>query len=308
MSKIQWDKDGERFFERGVNHGVIYVKDNGAYGNGVAWNGLINVTESPEGAEATPFYADNIKYANILSNEDFKASVEAYTYPDEFKPCIGEASPIKGMIITQQNRKPFGFVYETLIGNDENSELGKNIHIVYNATASVAERSHDTVNDTPELMTLSWDLDTTPVEIAGYKPTAHLVFKSTDLTAEQLEALEAKLFGTATTEPTLPSPDEIIALLGGATPTKVDTPSVAVNDTDAELTITVEADSHAESFDIYEGATFIKNITKSAASTTVTYASLGYTAAGTHNLKVKAQGSGYTDSDFSEVVVITVTE
>ena len=307
MSKIQWDQDGERFFERGVNHGVIYVKDNGAYGNGVAWNGLINVTESPEGAEATPFYADNIKYANILSNEDFKASVEAYMYPDEFKPCIGEASPIPGMIITQQNRKPFGFVYETLIGNDENSELGKNIHIIYNATASVAERSHDTVNDTPELMTLSCDLDTTPVEIACYKPTSHLVFKSTELTATQLEALETALYGSATTEPTLPSPDEIIALLGGI-PTKVDTPTVAADNTDQELTITVAADSHAESFDIYEGGSFVKNVAKSAASTTVTYASLGYSVAGTHNLKVKAQASGYTDSDFSEVVVITVSE
>lgn len=307
MSKIQWDQDGQRFYERGVNHGVIYVKDNGAYGNGVAWNGLINVTESPEGAEATAFYADNIKYANILSNEDFKASVEAYYYPDAFKPCIGEVSPIPGMTITQQNRKPFGFVYETLIGNDENSELGKTIHIVYNATASVAERSHDSVNDSIELMTLSWDIDTTPVEIAGYNPTAHLTFKSTELTAAQLEALENALYGSATTEPRLPSPDEIVAILGGI-PAKVDTPTVAANNEDQELTITVIADSHAESFDIYEGASFIKNVAKSAASTTVTYASLGYSTAGTHNLKVKAQGSGYTDSDFSEVVAITVTE
>lgn len=224
MPKIQWDQDGSRYFERGVNHGVLYVKDSeGKYGDGVAWNGLINVTESPEGAEATAFYADNIKYANILSNEDFKASIEAYMYPDEFKPCIGEVKPVPGLTLTQQKRTQFGFVYETLYGNDQNPEEGRKIHIVYNCTASVAERSHDSINDSPELMTMSWDIDTTPAQVEGYedqyKPTAHLIIDTKDLTDEQLTELEGILYGTdgsgstAGTQPELPSPADLIELL-----------------------------------------------------------------------------------------------
>lgn len=218
MAKLVFDKAGERFFETGVNKGVLYVQDaQGAYPQGVAWNGLTAVTESPSGAEATPLYADNIKYLNLMSAEEFGATVEAYTYPDAFGVCNGEKSVAEGVSIGQQARKAFGMSYQTRIGNDiEGSELGYKIHIIYNALAAPSEKAYNTINDSPEAITFSWELSTTPVEVSGGKPTATVVIDSTKVSAEALAAIEAALYGTDEEEAHLPLPDEIVALVNGA--------------------------------------------------------------------------------------------
>ena len=218
MAKLIFDKTGERFFETGVNKGVLYVQDtNGAYPQGVAWNGLTAVTESPSGAEATPLYADNIKYLNLMSTEEFGATVEAYTYPDAFAACNGEMSVAEGVSVGQQTRKAFGMSYQTKIGNDvEGTELGYKIHIIYNALAAPSEKAYATINDSPEAITFSWELSTTPVEVSGGKPTATLVIDSTKVSAEALAAVEAALYGTESEEAHLPLPDEIVALVNGA--------------------------------------------------------------------------------------------
>ena len=206
-------------FETGVDHGVLFpMKDGGTYDKGVAWNGLTAVNEAPTGGESTAIYADNIKYLEITSAEDFAATVEAYTYPDEFGPCIGEEQPVKGMTITQQKRKKFGMAYRTLVGNDvDGNDYGKKLHVVYGAQAKPSEQSHTTVNEDPEAMTLSWELTTTPATFKDdkYKPTAHLVFDSTTLGAEKFKKIEDKIYGSESGEPTLPTPDEFIELLQG---------------------------------------------------------------------------------------------
>lgn len=216
MAKLIWDKIGERFFETGVNKGVLYPQEAGAYPKGVAWNGLTAVTESPSGAEATPLYADNIKYLNLMSNEEFGATVEAYTYPDEFAACNGEATLSEGVVIGQQKRSPFGMSYQTKIGNDVDNELGYKIHIIYNALAAPSEKAYQTVNDSPEAITFSWELTTTPVEVEGYKPTACLTIDSTKVEASKLAALEAVLYGSESEEPRLPLPDEVLSIIGTA--------------------------------------------------------------------------------------------
>lgn len=217
MSKILWDQIGERFYETGVSKGVLYPQaDGGAYPKGVAWNGLTAVNESPSGAEATPLYADNIKYLNLISNEEFGASVEAYMYPDEFAACNGEAQVAKGVSIGQQARKAFGMSYQTKIGNDVNNELGYKIHIIYNALAAPSEKAYSTVNDSPEAITFSWELSTTPVAVEGMKPTACLTIDSTKVDADKLAELEAILYGSEEAEARLPLPDEIIELVGNA--------------------------------------------------------------------------------------------
>lgn len=214
--KLIWDKIGERFFETGVNKGVLYPQDaSGAYPKGVAWNGLTSVTESPEGAEATPLYADNIKYLNLMSNEEFKATIEAYTYPDEFAACNGEESLAEGITIGQQKRSPFGMSYQTKIGNDINGDLGYKIHIIYNALAAPSEKAYSTVNDSPEAITFSWEISTTPVEVTGFKPTALLTVDSTKVEAEKLAALEAVLYGSESDEARLPLPDEVLSIING---------------------------------------------------------------------------------------------
>ena len=214
--KLVWDKVGERFFETGVNKGVLYPQVSGEYPKGVAWNGLTAVTESPSGAEATPLYADNIKYLNLMSTEEFGATVEAYTYPDEFAACNGETDLTEGVTIGQQTRTPFGMCYQTKIGNDVNSDLGYKIHIIYNALAAPSEKAYQTVNDSPEAITFSWELTTTPVEVAGFKPTASVVIDSTKVPAEKLAALEAVLYGSESEEARLPLPSEILELIGEA--------------------------------------------------------------------------------------------
>lgn len=215
MAKLQWDKTGEHFYETGVDHGVLYPMNDGGqtYSTGVAWNGLTAVTESPEGAEVSAIYADNIKYLNLMSAEDFKATIEAYTYPEEFEQCDGSASLVEGVKIGQQSRKAFGFCYRTKVGNDLNPELGYKIHIIYGATAAPTERAYETVNDSPEAITFSWEVSTIPVEVTGFKPTAHVEIDSTKVEPAKLAKIEAKLYGSETEEATLLMPDEIVALI-----------------------------------------------------------------------------------------------
>lgn len=216
MSKLIWDNVGERYYETGVKQGVLYVQDSdGTYGAGVAWNGLTAVTESPSGAEATPLYADDIKYLNLLSAEEFGATVEAYTYPEEFEACDGSASIATGVTIGQQPRKAFGLCYRTAVGNDtEGNEHGYKLHIIYNAKAAPSEKAYASINDSPEAITFSWELTTTPVNVTGQKPTATVVIDSTKVDAEKLASLEAKLYGSEDAEPALLLPDEIVALFG----------------------------------------------------------------------------------------------
>ncbi len=216
MPKINWDQAGDRQFETGVSKGVLYPILAGVYTKGVAWNGLTNVSESPEGAEATPLYADNIKYLNLMSAEEFKATIEAYTYPDEFGVCNGEAELAPGVVVGQQKRSPFGLCYQTKVGNDVDPDLGYKIHLVYGALAAPSEKSYGTVNDSPEAITFSWELSTTPVAVPGMKPTASLIIDSTKVDATKLAALEKLLYGGSETgeNPKLPTPTEVIALLG----------------------------------------------------------------------------------------------
>ena len=219
MSKIVWDATGERFYETGVDHGVLYPQDNtGKYPLGVAWNGLTNVTESPEGAEPTELWADNIKYGSIRSAETFGGTIEAYTYPEEFNACDGNVEVVTGATIGQQTRTPFGFCYRTMIGSDASSDTEDyKLHLVYGAVASPSEKSRDTINDSPEAVTFSWEFDTTPVNVTGHKPTATMEIDSRTANPTKLQELEDILYGTDDdpgTEPRLPLPDEVIALLG----------------------------------------------------------------------------------------------
>lgn len=218
MSRIVWDRAGEHYYETGVDHGVLYPTKGGAYGKGVVWNGLTSVSETPSGADSSAQYADNIKYLNLIAAEEFGATIEAFTYPDEFAVCDGSAEPIRGVRIGQQTRRPFGFCYRTLVGNDlEGTEYGYQIHLVYGATASPSERAYNTVNDSPEAITFSWEVTTTPVEVSGYKPTANLIIDSTKVSAIAMAKLEDILYGTADAEPRLPMPDEVIDLIGSTT-------------------------------------------------------------------------------------------
>lgn len=222
MSKIVWDSTGERLYETGVKNGVLYPQSNGTYPKGVAWNGLTAVTESPSGAEATALYADDMKYLNLYSAEEFGATVEAYTYPEEFGECDGSATIAKGVQIGQQTRKAFGMCYRTVVGNDTDGEAhGYKLHIIYGAMASPSEKAYATINDSPEAITFSWELTTTPVNVTGKKPTASIVIDSTKADPIKLAALEAILYGKDPTtsggndgeEPRLPLPDEIATLM-----------------------------------------------------------------------------------------------
>ena len=215
MSKIVWDAIGEHTFETGVRNGVLYLKDTeGVYNTGVAWNGLTSVSESPEGAEPTDLYADDTKYLTLMSAENFKATIEAYTYPVEFEECDGSATIAKGVVIGQQPRKPFGLCYRTDIGNDtDGNEPGYKLHIVYGCQASPSEKQYSTINDSPDAVTFSWEVNTTPVNVTGKKPAATLIIDSTKADKTKLTALEAILYGSEQTEPRLPLPDEIATLM-----------------------------------------------------------------------------------------------
>ena len=213
MAKLLWDQTGERFYETGVSKGVLYPLQDDGYTMGVAWNGLTAVNESPSGAEPTPLYADNIKYLNLMSAEEFGATIEAYTYPDEFAACNGESELAAGVNVGQQKRSIFGLSYQTKIGNDVDNELGYKIHLIYGALASPSEKAYSTVNDSPEAITFSWTISTTPVEVTGLKPTATLVIDSTKVAPEKLVELEKALYGDESTEPKLLLPDEVLAIV-----------------------------------------------------------------------------------------------
>lgn len=216
--RLTWDDAGKRLYETGVKQGVLYPQDdNGAYPKGVAWNGLTAVTESPEGAEPTPLYADDIKYLNLLSTEEFKATIEAYIYPDEFAECDGSGSLVEGVTIGQQDRKTFGLSYRTSLGNDvKGNEYGYKLHIVYGCLAAPSEKAYATVNDSPEAITFSWEVSTTPVNVTGFKPTASLVLDSVKLGAAKMKAIEDVLYGSSAAEARLPLPDEIKSIIESA--------------------------------------------------------------------------------------------
>ena len=224
MVAITWDGVGQRFYETGLEQGALYVvgADN-QYGKGVGWNGLIKVSESPDGADVTPIFANNKTYLNMVAKENFKGSISAYTYPDEWEACDGSAAPkgsnsapIKGVRVRQQTRSTFGLVYKTLIGNDtQGTDAGYVLHLVYGATASPSSKDNNTVNDSPEALELSWDFSTVPVNIPGMKPAAHIELDSRDIPKEKLTKLEEVLYGSASTEPKLPLPTEVFAIIGG---------------------------------------------------------------------------------------------
>lgn len=221
MARLVWDKTGEHLYETGVDHGVLYFPDQtGAYKNGVAWNGLISVSESPSGAEATGQYADNIKYLNLISAEEFGATIEAYTYPEEFEACNGNKELVDntGVYVGQQSRSVFGFCYRTMIGNDtDGQDHGYKLHLVYGCQVSPSEKAYQTINDSPEALTFSWELSTTPVNVTDKKPTALLVIDSTKINSTKLAKIEAKLYGDETsTGAVLPTPDEIAEILSAA--------------------------------------------------------------------------------------------
>lgn len=215
MSALVWDKTGERFFETGVDHGVLYVQNaDGTYKPGVVWNGLTAVNENPDGAEPNDLYADNIKYATLRSAETYGATIEAFMYPEEFNQCDGNVAMAEGVYIGQQSRVPFGFCYRTLIGNDTATDTddGYKLHLVYNATASPSDKDYESVNDSPDAATMSWEITTTPVPVTGKKPTATIVIDSTKCKAQKLQTLLDTLYGTVNSEPTLPDPDDVIAI------------------------------------------------------------------------------------------------
>ena len=225
--KLVWDKTSEHHYETGVKNGVLYpMSASGTYPKGVAWNGLTAITESPSGAEATALYADDIKYLNLMSNEEFGATVEAYTYPDEFAECDGSASLTEGVYIGQQARKTFGLCYRTTLGNDsKGNDYGYKLHIIYGAMASPSEKAYSTINDSPDAITFSWELSTTPVAVANFKPTASLTIDSTKVDSQKLATLEEILYGkdgtgedhsTGAVDPRLPLPDEIANIMKGS--------------------------------------------------------------------------------------------
>ena len=253
MAKLVWDQTSEKLYETGVEKGVLYPQSSaGTYPKGVAWNGLSKVSESPSGAEATAVYANNRKYLNMISAEEFGGTIEAYTYPDEWMDCDGSKEVAPGVYLGQQNRKPFGFCYRTILGNDTDlNDYGYKLHIVYNALAAPSSKEYSTVNDSPEAMTLSWEFKTTPVEVEGSKPTATIVIDSTKTDADKLATLEAILYGSTSEDARLPLPEEVIAILGGTA-----TPSVLLN-------------THGTSVD--EGSDVTLTATTVPASQTVTW-------------------------------------
>ena len=214
MSRLIWDAIGEKFYEMGTKMGVLYpMKEDGSYENGVAWNGLTAVTESPSGAEETKLYADDIKYASLRSAEEYAYTIEAYTYPPEWEPCDGSAQVATGVTIGQQKRKGFGFSWVTTVGNDVSDEVGKKIHIAWNSTASPSEKSYASINDSPDAITFSWECSTSPVNVSGFRPTSHMEIDCSKLKADTVKTIEDKLWGTENADATLPTPAEIITLV-----------------------------------------------------------------------------------------------
>lgn len=218
MTRLTWDDAGKRIYETGVSQGVLYIPNvSGVYNAGFAWNGLVSVTESPSGAEANPQYADNVKYLNLVSAESFGGTIEAFTYPDEFGQCDGTAAPVAGVLVGQQTRKTFGLSYKTQVGNDlAGSDFGYKLHLIWGATAAPSEKAYTTINDSPEALTFSWEISTTPVAVTGLKPTASMTIDSTKVVPAALTQLETLLYGTVGVDPALPTPDAVIAIFSGS--------------------------------------------------------------------------------------------
>jgi hypothetical protein len=286
MARLLWDQVGERRYEAGCDQGVLYLANNGVYDTGFAWNGLTTVTESPSGAEANKQYADNQVYVNLISAEDFGATLEAFTYPDQFAQCDGSASPSQGVAIGQQNRRSFGLSYRTKVGNDSNPDAGYKLHLVYGAMAAPSEKGYSTINDSPEALTFSWELTTTPVAVTGYKPTAILTIDSTKVTPANLTALENALYGTAGTNARLPLPDEVIGMFAGSQ--TMLTPTAPTATTAGVITIPTQT-----------GVTYRRTDTNAVVTGTVTIPTIG------QSLVIRAYpNAGYgfnanTDDDWS---------
>lgn len=297
--RLVWDNTGERLYETGVKRGVLYPAVNGTYPKGVVWNGLTSVSESPSGAEASPIYADDIKYLELRSAEEFGATVEAYMYPEEFAVCDGSAAVADGVVVGQQIRKPFGLCYRTIVGNDtEKDAYGYKLHLIYNAMAAPSERSYQTVNDSPEAITFSWEMTTTPVEVGGdLKPTASMIIDSTKCDRDKLSALEDILYGTENTDARLPLPAEIIELFGGDSDEGYD---LSLNRANASVTV---------------GRTITLKATTKPAGETVTWASsadatatvadgvVSGVEAGTATITASFEKDGTTYSDTCKVTV-----
>lgn len=239
MSRLVWDNTGERFYETGVQNGVLYPRSvTGLYPKGVAWNGLISVTESPTGAESNKVYADNITYLNLISAEEFGATIEAYTYPDEFAACDGSGELATGVFVGQQTRKVFGLAYKSFVGNDvAGNDFGYKLHLIYGGNASPSEKAYATINDTPEAITFSWEVTTTPVEVTGFKPTASITIDSTKVDAAKLTVLETILFGSANADARLPLPDEVAGIFAAAPPAALALVSIAPDDDDIDVAV-----------------------------------------------------------------------
>ena len=239
MSKLVWDNTGERLYETGVQNGVLYPRNaSGLYPKGVAWNGLISVTENPTGAESNKVYADNITYLNLISAEEFGATIEAYTYPDEFAACDGSGELATGVFVGQQTRQVFGLAYKSLVGNDvAGNDLGYKLHLIYGGNAAPSEKAYTTINDTPEAITFSWEVTTTPVKVTGFKPTASLTIDSTKVDTAKLTALETILFGSANADARLPLPDEVAAIFAASPPAALELTSIVPDDDDTDVAI-----------------------------------------------------------------------
>lgn len=301
MTVLQWDQIGERTYETGVDHGVLYIPDNGEYDTGFAWNGLTTVTESPSGAEPTPLYADNIKYLNLISVEEFGGTIEAYTYPDEFGQCDGSVSPAAGVSINQQSRHTFGLCYRSLKGDDvDGPDAGYKLHLVYGATAAPSEKAFATVNDTPEAITFSWEFSTIPVSVPGLKPTSMLTIDSAESGVAQLAALEEILYGSVSEDPRLPLPAEVISIMGGvATAANVvvtgDTDSIDITGTTTNVLFRVEA-WDGDNYNIVVGGNWVNE----AAAEALTLAN------GVHRIALAAASGFYLPVAQQNVFVVTV--
>lgn len=303
MAELTWDGVGERIYETGVDHGVLYIpNEEGVYDNGVAWNGLTLVTESPSGAESNPQYADNIKYLDLRSAEEFGATVEAFTYPPEFGNFDGSAAPVSGVVIGQQTRRPFGLSYRTLKGNDlEGTDYGYKIHLIYGATAAPSEKGYNTVNDSPEAINFSWELTTIGAAVTGYKPVSSLTIDSTEVGAGALAALEEILYGSVGSDPRLPLPDEVIEVIGGdplAADVVVtgDVDSIDISGTTANYLFTVEAWDGDEYVAVVGGTL----VNEAAAEALVL-------SNGIHRVTLSAADGYYVPPAQVELFIVTVT-
>lgn len=302
MTALTWDDVGERFFETGVDRGVLYIPTAGVYDIGYAWNGLTGVTETPSGAEATALYADNQKYLNLLSLEQLGGTITAYTYPDEFGQCDGTEEPTPGVSVGQQARKTFGLSYRTRLGNDEEGDaLGYKLHLLYGATASPSERAYATVNDSPAAIEFSWTFNTTPVAATGLRPTSLLAIDSTKVSAGALASLEDMLYGTVGTDPHLPLPDTVVALFEG-TPLATNVvvagaaDSIAITGTTANYLFTVEA-WDGDNYNVVVGG----NAVNEAAAEALTLAN------GIHRVTLSAAVGYYVPGAQQKVFVVNVT-